>query len=164
MQDGVRVENLEKVQEMLSNLAEHIDDIRPALHEAGQIIQNSTEEAFESGVSPWGETWTPLSPVTLDKKKITAFNPISMGKLLYDTGRMRESVYMALGIDGKSVEVGLNAKSKGYPYPAVHQFGTDDGKIPARPFLPMDSDGELERRVSEEILEVFEAHLELGKK
>jgi len=161
MQDGVKIENLEEVQEMLSKLAEHIDDIRPALHEAGQIIQNATEDAFESGVSPWGKTWTPLSSATLDKKGASAANPISMGKLLYDTGRMRESVYMALGMNGESVEVGLNAKSKGYPYPAVHQFGTNDGKIPARPFLPMDSNGELERRVSEEILEVFEAHLEM---
>ena len=159
MENGVKVENLEEVQQMLAELAERLEDLRPALLEAAQVIQNSTEEAFESGVSPWGKTWTPLASSTLDAKGASALNPLSTGKMLYESGRLRESLYISVGMDARSVEVGVNAHAKGYPYPAVHQFGTRDAKVPARPFLPMDSSGELERGVSEEILEAFQEYL-----
>ncbi len=153
MKENVNVVDLEEVQAFLSALAERIAHIRPALSEIGQIVQNVTEESFDSGVSPWGEVWLPLAPSTLRRKGVEAGAPMSTGKLLYETGRMRESLYRSVDPDGRGVTIGLNAKSAdGYPYPAVHQFGTEDGRIPARPFLPVDAAGRLPHRVAEEIL------------
>lgn len=41
----------------------------------------------------------------------------------------------------------------------VHQFGTEDGSVPARRFMPIDSDGKLDEGVKEEILDLLEEFL-----
>lgn len=157
------VENLEGVQQFLRELGKRIEDVRPALEEIGQSGRNITEEAFESGVSPWGDVWTPLAASTLERKGVKAGSPMSTGKLLYETGRLRESLYYTLDGDGRSVVIGANAKSAdGYPYPAVMQFGTEDGRVPARMFLPIDPDGELAPVFAREILAILDEHITIG--
>jgi phage gpG-like protein len=62
--------------------------------------------------------------------------------------------------DNDSVIVGVNAySSKGYPYPIVHQFGSEDGKIVARPFMPITHDGELYDNVKVEVLDILLEYL-----
>ncbi|MDA3946160.1 MAG: hypothetical protein PF439_05730 [Helicobacteraceae bacterium] len=63
-----------------------------------------------------------------------------MGKLLYDEGTLRESI--GHDADSKGVSVGVNAYCPDcYPYQIVQNFGSKDGKLPARRFIPTDSDG-----------------------
>jgi phage gpG-like protein len=68
--------------------------------------------------------------------------------------------------DNDSVIVGVNAySSKGYPYPIVHQFGTDkagrnnDVHIEARSFMPITHDGELYDNVKSEVLDILLEYL-----
>lgn len=135
------IEGLDDIQKVLAGLAKRMNTLEPYMREAINVVQNVTEESFENESSPDGTTWTPLK------------NPQNR-KMLYDTGKMQESLYTQ--VFANSATIGFNAKSNEYPYPAVHQFGTTDGKVPARPFLPIRADGELMDHVVKEIMEVFE--------
>jgi len=55
--------------------------------------------------------------------------------ILQDTGALKKSIAATtVGRNGFVVYTKLHSKD-GYYYPAVHQFGSLDGKIPARPFM-----------------------------
>ena len=62
----------------------------------------------------------------------------------------------------KSVTVSNNSSSGGFAYGLTHQFGTTRaGKhkkinIPARPFLPIDSSGNLEPKLAKDINDYLE--------
>ncbi len=59
--------------------------------------------------------------------------------------------------DNTSATISNNIKSKdGYPYPAVHQFGSD--KIPARPFMPFTQNNEIPKDLKDEILDIITQH------
>ena len=62
------------------------------------------------------------------------------------------------------IVIGTNANFKGFSYPAVHQFGTKDGKTPARAFMPITLDGKLyddvENELGEIVVEFIESVLE----
>ena len=55
---------------------------------------------------------------------------------LVDTGILADSIHYALTDGGQGVEIGTNRFAGEWTGgAAVHQFGSKDGKIPARPFL-----------------------------
>ncbi len=96
-----------------------------------------------------------IKPVTIASKKKRGY--ADPERILYGEGEMQEGVTSES--NSRSASVGFNVVSeKGYPYPEVHQYGTKDGKLKARPFLPMDEDGELARHVEEEILDILDEH------
>lgn len=126
------------------------EQLSPFFQSVANLLLNTTEEAFASETSPLdGSPWEPLSPATLAKKK---------GKPLYESGKMQDSL-IAFG-DNSQAAIGFNATSQGYPYPAVHQFGTFDGKIDARPFMPFDENGDITDEVKDGILELAIEHFE----
>lgn len=98
------------------------------------------EDNFDNEGRP---AWAGLSAVTLAKRK--------GGKKLYQTGQLRNSISTTANKD--SVVIGTND-----PKAATHQFGAKQGQygrnqknvplpwgnIPARPFLPIDKDGNLQ--------------------
>ena len=150
MKVNIEIKGIEELDRLLDQLSEHADHMQPVMDEAGNYLQNIIEESFESGRSPDGETWSPLADSTLIQKTKDG-SPQSMGKLLYDEGTLSESIGYEANNEG--LTVGVNAYSKGgYPYPVVHQFGSEDGKIPARPFMPIDNDGELYEDIQEELI------------
>jgi len=135
------VQGLEDVQKVLADMAKRFDNLKPFMSEAINIVKNRTEESFEKESAPDGTPWTPLK------------NPRD-GKILHKSGDMEDSLWT--DADKRSATIGFSMKSEdGYAYPAVHQFGTENGRIPARPFLPIRPDGELMDDVVREIMEVF---------
>lgn len=55
---------------------------------------------------------------------------------LVDTGELRDGIRYQVGADGRSVEIGTNRFAGEWEGgAAVHQFGSRDGRIPARAFL-----------------------------
>ena len=104
------------------------------------MLQSDLAQCFLGQHSPDGEPWLPLKR---PRSPVPPHNPgrrvlIDFGHLLASvagkgTGHI-ETVGEAEGTMGTSI-----------PYAAVHQTGTKDGKIPARPFMgaPAESADEL---------------------
>lgn len=142
--------NIDEVLREVQKYQEQGEDLAPFFGSVANLLLNTTEEAFASETSPLdGAPWEPLSAATLANKK---------GKPLYESGKMQDSL-IAFS-DNDSAAIGFNATSKGYPYPAVHQFGTQDEKIDARPFMPFDENGDITDEIKDGILELAVAHFE----
>lgn len=81
-----------------------------------------------------------------DKKgRITkkSANILSNMKPLVDTGALQDTITYQLADGGNGVEIGTNRFSGEWEGgAAVHQFGSEDGNIPARPFLGISADDE----------------------
>ena len=90
---------------------------KPVMDRIGQRVKSRIQLGFRNSTDPWGNEWIGI----IHRE----------GKPLVDTGRLRSSItYFA---DSEQVEIGTNVE-----YAAVHQFG---GKVNARPFMPIDPDG-----------------------
>lgn len=126
----------------LAWLIEHKASVLDAI---GHAIAEQVRLGFRDGRSPRGESWEPLTHVTLSRRK----NGGVGAKPLMDTGRLRDSIGHA--VQGDTVEIGTNVE-----YAALHQFGAAQGafglgnykkrngsfpipwgNVPARPFLPI---------------------------
>jgi phage gpG-like protein len=101
--------------------------------------------------------WFLKDGVTLSKKAQTS---LAGKKVLVDTGSLASQFHVSAS--GTSVTVGNSMK-----YAAIHQFGGKAGRgnkvtIPARPFLPIKSDGSLYPQEQVKILDALNAYLSGG--
>ena len=119
----------------------------------GHAIANSfltvVEDNFDSEGRP---AWAGLSPVTLARRKA--------GKMLFQSGQLRRSIVTA--VSQNEVMIGTND-----PKAPTHQFGAKQGQygrsnknkplpwgnIPARPFLPMDKNGNLQAEAEQALFD-----------
>ncbi len=148
-------------QPVLARLAEirrKVDDLSPAMLAIGELLTESTKERFSTSTAPDGSRWMPNAPATvlgtlarisgayskktgrLTKKGSAAV----MGKKpLVASGILQDTISYGLIKGGDGVEVGTNRFAGEWDGgAAVHQFGSQDGKIPARPFLGISTDDE----------------------
>lgn len=135
----------------LESIKERLADKNAMLEIVGNPIYNLTREAFEGQSSYDGTPWERLKPSTLKYKK----DP----RMLYDSGDLQRS--LAMGMDGDEVWIGVNASSNGFQYGLSHQFSSEKRNIPARPFLPVDENGEVPQDVIDNILEMLGDYLQL---
>lgn len=148
----------EELDKLFAKIIKRVKNMQPVMSEAGNYLQNIIEESFDAERSPDGEAWTPLASSTLIEK-----NKKGSKKILYDEGTLFESI--AHEATSRDLTVGVNAYSdEGYPYPVVHQFGSKDGKTPARQFMPVNSEGELYSEVKEELVDLLKDFLAEGLK
>lgn len=90
----------------------------------GWVIRN-----FDAEGGMQSPPWLPLKASTLKQKARLGFSP----KPLIRTGHLRQS----FAPFSTAAEAGVGAKaSAGVDYAEVHEEGTKDGHIPARPMLP----------------------------
>lgn len=150
----IQVTGADQIEQAISELLHKAQNLEKPLNAVGNYLTNIMEESFDSETSPDGKAWHPLAESTKAYKAKHGGN-----KILQSGDRnLREST--GYSSDDKSVIVGVNAYSKDrYPYPIVHQFGTEDGKIAARPFMPITQDGELYDNVNEEVLDILLGYL-----
>ncbi|MCC6594270.1 MAG: phage virion morphogenesis protein [Xanthomonadales bacterium] len=126
------------VQAMWRRLIEAGTNLKPLLTEIGSILEDSTKKRFSSQESPDDVAWSPLSQVTLDRKKT--------GRILYESGDLFDSIRFEAGADFVQLLAGPTE------YAATHQFGRADNRmfggplapIPARPFLGLSEDDQAE--------------------
>lgn len=156
----IEVTGLESINKTLQDLEDKFIDTRPLVNELTNHLYNTIEESFETQTTPDGKGWSPI-------KKATHKNyGLGTDKILHKTGHMRNSLYQYSTLDGGGA-VGLNARSKDYAYPLVHQFGTNKAgrnnntKIEARPFMPIKSNGELYEKTEKELGDIIEDYLKL---
>ncbi|MFV0481332.1 MAG: phage virion morphogenesis protein [Campylobacteraceae bacterium] len=117
-------------------LGEHV--ARPLYNRSVRAFENQ-KSAFDS------KSWQKLSDKTLKAKK-------GKGKTLYHSGSLQNT--FAWSVKDNTAFIGTNAKFRGYPYPAVHQFGSKF--VPKRPFLPIDDN----YNISEDEVKKIEKALE----
>lgn len=141
----------ERVKAAFATLIERGENMEPLTAEIANHLYNLTDESFETESSYTGTPWDRLSASTIRQK--------GNNKMLYHEGTLQRSLYQESTSD--SAYVGVNATADGYTYPAVHQYGTEDGKVPARPYLPFDKHGEVYDTVIDDILLMVGDYLEL---
>ena len=150
MKVNINVQGLNDVQQALHTLKNKAKDTTPLMAELSNHLYNVVEKSFENQTSPAGESWSPIKQALRQKKDGST-------KILYKTGDMQNS--LSTEHSSTKAAIGLNAISNGYPYPLVHQFGTIDGKIQARPFMPIKNDGSIYENTSKEIVEIIEDYI-----
>ena len=121
------------------------------LAEIGEDLVESVKRRFETSTAPDGSRWAPnaestyLGLLAKTKNNVRKAGRISAQgarrvagkKPLVDSGLLQDSI--AYQIAGYSLFVGTNRFAGEWDGgAAVHQFGSKDGRIPARPFLGVD--------------------------
>jgi phage gpG-like protein len=121
----------------------------------GEIIMARAKASLRDERNAFnGVKWKPLNPDYAKRKK----KKYGKRRMLDRDHNLKKILNRKTGV-GERV-IGTTAKSaKGYPYPAVHQFGSDNGLIPARPFLPFDRDLDLAPSVAKKIDEGLQGTL-----
>lgn len=119
----IKVDDKE-VQNLLKNLANRLQDMRPLMKKLAGIMHDAVEENFQQEGRP---KWKPSKRAMKQG-----------GKTLQDTGSLAASI--STRYNNNSAVVGTNKK-----YAAIHQFGGKAGRgrkvtIPARPFLKLTND------------------------
>ncbi|MCH9836404.1 phage virion morphogenesis protein [bacterium] len=115
-------------------MRKRLRDLSPVMEGRAQAFQAMTKrDVFNAEQSPLGEAWQPLAQATVDAKRKGS------AKILTDTGALQNA------IASRATSGGIMVGISGAPatYGPTHQFGRPQGrgKIPARPFLPIDEAG-----------------------
>ena len=130
-----------ELERVLHNAANHLTHTAPLMEDISRALLSETMMNFQLGGRP---AWAGLSPVTLARRARGG------GAILQDTGELKGSINASHTVD--TATVGSNLK-----YAPTHQFGAKQGEfgrsdrntplpwgnIPARPFIPMDKNGDI---------------------
>lgn len=130
-----------ELERVLHNAANHLTDTAPLMEDISRQLVTETKLNFDFGGRP---AWAGLSPLTIARRRGGA------GAILQDTGDLKRSINASHTVD--TATVGSNLK-----YAPTHQFGAKQGEfgrsdrntplpwgdIPARPFIPMDKNGDI---------------------
>lgn len=126
----------QKASELMA-IARRMDNMTPIFEVVAANIREKIDDSFNAAKSPQGDDWRALSDTT---KRL---NPRRVGGTpLNDTGRLRGSI--TTRVTPHTLFFGTNVV-----YAATQNFGRADNlifgrypaPIPARPFLPVSSDG-----------------------
>lgn len=152
--------------DLVAALTQLYDGLGPAgmrapLAEIGAHLAESTRQRFVTSTAPDGSRWAPNAEATYlgllssrDARKDGRINArgtarVRNKKPLVDTGGLSglnptgQGITWQLLPDGSGVDVGTNRFAGDWDAgAAVHQFGSRDGRIPARPFLGLSSEDE----------------------
>jgi len=128
------------------------------LGEIGEYLAESTRRRFVSSTAPDGSRWAPNAEATYlgilrrdtkeggkntrkDGRINTRGTRMMAGKKpLVDSGDLATYIQWQRTADGRGVDIGTNRFAGEFDAgAAVHQFGSRDGRIPARPFLGLSS-------------------------
>lgn len=154
----------------LEQLGERVANPAPALSEIGERLTESTQARFNTSTAPDGGRWAPNSQATIlgylagksgsYQKKSGKISAKGAGyamnkKPLVASGLLQDSIHWQLR-GREAVTIGTDRFSDAWDEGAtVHQFGSRNGKIPARPFLGISDEDE------RTILEIVTAHLSI---
>lgn len=111
-------------------------------------LEGLAVQAFKAETAPYGGKWAALQESTKQAKKKRK------NQILRETGALYSSVAARATSDG--AVVGTNQTVGSYALGAIHQFGAPRRNIPARPFLPMDAQGNALPQLQAELQELTE--------
>lgn len=150
-------DNIDEVLQKLQQLEQHGKNLTPVFGSIANLLLNAAEHSFETETSAvTGQEWQALADSTLKQK---AKQGKGNRQKLESSLQLRDT--LAVFSDNNSAVIGVNAISEqGYNYPAVHQYGTNDGKIVAREFLPFDANGDITDELKSGMLDIVAEHFE----
>lgn len=175
---SIKITGIEDIQKSLLSLEKKTKNLKPTLRAIGEMVRSCIDESFENEISPFGEKWKPISSNTafsyaggktkafkkgaksLKSGFLKSYGVYGDKRILVESSNLKDS--WGVRASNKSVVVESYAKSRGFPYGLTHQFGSAKKGIPARPFLPVDKKGNLERNLKNDILERIEDDLLKG--
>jgi phage gpG-like protein len=129
-----------------------------ALEAMGLAVVSLTQRAFtQSSLRP--SAWAALKPATIKAKQRKGYG----SKPLRNSGALAQSPRV-IKATAKIVTVGSDRRVGSHSLAAIHQLGSTNGKIPARPFFPFDDDGKPTVRARRNILAAAEAALRLEQR
>ncbi|MEW4983077.1 MAG: phage virion morphogenesis protein [Cycloclasticus sp.] len=134
--------NDQQVVDAFRRLVDKAENLEPVFADIGEALLNSHRDRWDRQESPDGEPWAKLDPKYQARKKKNA------GKVLVLEGLMRDT--LAYNVSASRLELGTN-----FVQGATHQFGDKSRGIPARPFLGISDEDEVE------ILEILRDHFTL---
>lgn len=121
-------------EQALTDLANSLTDMKPALKAIGESMTESTKQRFIDSKGPDGTPWKPNKPSTLARKK-------SRKPLIGESLMLSEQIHYDVPSNDTLI-VGSSME-----YAAMQQFGGSKsefphlwGDIPARPFLGLSDD------------------------
>jgi phage virion morphogenesis protein len=133
-----------------------VGDMAPLMRGVAAELASITEENFENQ-GQGSNDWPALSEVTTSRREKTGNWP---GQMLQVSAAGLAASITTQATDSSAL-VGSNK-----PYAAMMHFGGDQadfphlwGDIPARPYLPMDAEGNLQPEAEEAILDLALAQL-----
>lgn len=132
-----------QLQAALARLESSVLDMTPAMRKIAGTLAMVVEDNFAAEGRP---RWTPSQRASSES-----------GVTLQQTGRLASSI--VTDYDAASVVIGSNAE-----YARIHQLGGQAGRghaveLPARPYLPVTADGDLQPEASEAVLGTVLRHL-----
>jgi phage gpG-like protein len=151
----------------LAALRGRLEDCSGGMERVGEIVVTHALLAFTNAAERPAE-WPPLAASTLRARSRKAKEKGKDGKRkrtaragtapLIDSGALARSPrVVAVGKDSVTVGSDRAVENKAgaqHSLAAIHQFGTKDGRIPARPFFPIEGNG-LTPDVQKEVLDAF---------
>ena len=105
--------NDEEARRNLAALLDRMSRPRPFYEAAGDLLQASTFDRFDTETAPDGTPWAPLKPATIRARLSRGRSQIM---ILREQGRLRGSIFRR--IDDEGAIIGSEV-----PYAAIHQFG-----------------------------------------
>ena len=130
-----------ELERVLHNAANHLTHTAPLMEDISRALLSETMMNFQFGGRP---AWAGLSPLTIARRRGGA------GAILQDSGNLRDTITISHTDDTASVGSNLK-KAPTLQFGAKQgEFGRSDrntplpwGDIPARPFIPMDKNGDI---------------------
>ncbi len=117
---------------VLARLAERAENVEPFLKSIGDeftVAGGIINQRFKEERGPDGESWQPLSPLWIkQREKKMPGSPLSILRM---RGFLAGSINYQ--ITGSQLKIGTDSNVDHYA--GAHQFGYEEGGIPARPFL-----------------------------
>lgn len=102
--------NFSKISVDINNKCNKLNNLKPVMFKISQDIVKEAQLNFRNSKSPTGESWKPLSPLTISMRRGGSSKP------LIDRGTLRRS------INGKATNTQAIAGTN-LNYAAIHQFG-----------------------------------------
>ncbi len=150
----VELEN-QRIQNVLREIERAVGDLTPLMRGVAAELAQQTEQNFENEGRP---EWAELSDITTKRRDKHGNWP---GQIL-QVSAAGLAASITTHASHSSALVGSNK-----PYAAMMQFGGEQadfpylwGDIPERPYLPMDTEGNLQPEAEEAVLELAITHLE----
>lgn len=166
----------QQVLDVLQKLQKRLGNLQPALQAIGDDMMDRTKQRFASQTAPDGTPWAPLSATTMSlvagglgkshRKKDGSLNKRGAQALAGKRILVGESKDLSRQIFATADKSSMRLQSSP-AYAAMHQFGgvtasnsmIPGKRIPARPFIPVDSKGSLDPTEQRMVLDTLQEFL-----
>lgn len=156
---SVQVVGIEAVQAALKTIAQHTNDTQPIMRGIANILQQRTQQSFETKTSPFGQAWKP-SEHSLRQNGV--LSRIASKASAYHAEIYTTPIYAAIHQFGGTIKPKngkyLTFKGSGSRFVRVKQV-----IIPARPFMPVNQQGEIDPTTLARIMRYLEKKILTGK-